>query len=320
MGRAKSGRRRTRRVRAKPLAKSELQNQDRHWSRHAARYDDLFVDPYDPAVESPLRQALEAIPDASNKTVADLGCGTGPLLPYLAGRFSRVIALDFAPGMIARARERLNALTRSGEGEPPGEPRHNPARTDFGELSRAEPRPPGITQAPLGPESVRRVTFLKRPMHQLDDLAGQIDVAVAVNSLVMPDVRLIDRTLQSIRASLRPGGQFLGVVPSIDTIYYHLMLLMDQSIDQGVATKEAKRRAGLHAERRYYDFAFGEFHFEGLRQKFWQPFELEYRLQKAGFTSTTLGKVLYPWDESLNGNGTPVEFSRSWDWFFLVRT
>ena len=260
------------------MARNELQNQDRHWSRHAARYDDVFVDPYDPAVESPLRNALDAILDASNKTVADLGCGTGPLLPYLVERFSRVIALDFAPGMLERAAERLDR------------------------------------------ETISRVTFLKRPMHQLEDLAGQVDVAVAVNSLVMPDVRLIDRTLQSIRACLRSGGQFLGVVPSIDTIYYHLMLLMDQSIDQGLETKEAKRLASLHGERRYYDFAFGEFHFEGLRQKFWQPFELEHRLHKAGFTSTTLGKVLYPWDESLAGSESMVGFPRSWDWFFVART
>jgi SAM-dependent methyltransferase len=269
---------RNERIEVDPLAKNELQNQDRQWSRHAARYDELFVDPYDPAVESPLRNALEAISDPSNKTVADLGCGTGPLLPYLAQRFHRVIALDFAPGMLERARERLRS------------------------------------------DAISRVTFLTRPMHQLADLAGQLDVAIAVNSLVMPDIRLIDRTLQSIRASLRPGGHFLGVVPSIDTIYYHLMVLMDQSISQGLETKEAKRLAGLHAERRYYDFAFGEFRFGGLKQKFWQPFELEYRLQKAGFTSTTLGKVFYPWDENLPGDDTLVGFSRSWDWFFMVRT
>ena len=144
-----------------------------------------------PHVENPLWDALEAMPDALKKTVADLGCGTGPLLPYLAERFERVIALDFAPGMIERAADRL------------------------------------------GPEAARRVTFLERPMHELDDLAGQLDVAVAVNSLVMPDVRLIDRTLRSIRASLKPGGQFLGIVPSIDAICYHIMLLMDQALDQG---------------------------------------------------------------------------------------
>ena len=208
--------------------------------------------------------------------MADLGCGTGPLLPYLAERFGGVIALDFAPGMLELAGDRLGA------------------------------------------EAAARVTFLQCPMHELDDLAGQIDVAVAVNSLVMPDVQLIDRTLRSIRASLRPGGQFLGIVPSIDAICYHMMLLMEQALDQGSAPKEAKRLAALQAERRHYDFGFGHFHFQGLRQKFWQPFEVEYRLTKAGLTSTSLGKVLYPWDESLAGGDISTVFPPSWDWFFLA--
>jgi SAM-dependent methyltransferase len=262
---------------ANSLAKNELQNQDRHWSRHAARYRDLFVDPYESNVETPLWDALAAVPDAATKTVADFGCGTGPLLPYLAQRFNHVIALDFAPGMLKLAAVRLD------------------------------------------PDTQARVTFLKRPMHELDDLVGQLDVAVAVNSLVMPDVRLIDRTLGSIRASLKPGGLFLGVVPSIDTICYHLSLLMDHALEQGLEPKEAKRLAALQTERRHYDFAFGEFHFDGLRQKFWQPFEIEYRLNKAGFSSTILGKVLYPWDESVAGSDTLAGFPRNWDWFFQAR-
>ncbi len=260
-----------------PLRKNELHNQARHWSRHAAQYDELFLDPYGRNVVNPLWEALAAVPDAATKTVADFGCGTGPLLPYLVERFARVIALDFAPGMLKRAGDRL------------------------------------------GPQAASRVTFFDRPMHDLAEFAGQLDVAVAVNSLVMPDVRLIDRTLRAIRASLKPDGQFLGVVPSMDAIGYHLMLLMDQSLDQGLAPKEAQRLAALHVERRHYDFAFGHFHYQGLRQKFWRPFELEYRLTKAGFTSTTLSKVLYPWDESLAGGAALAGFPPSWDWFFLGR-
>jgi SAM-dependent methyltransferase len=259
------------------LHKNEIQSQARYWSRRAAQYGELFLDPFAPHVENPLWDALKAVPGALKKTVADLGCGIGPLLPYLAERFGRVIALDFAPGMIERAADRL------------------------------------------GPEAARRVTFLERPMHELDDLAGQIDVAVAVNSLVMPDVRLVDRTLRSIRASLKPGGEFLGIVPSIDAICYHMMLLMEQAADQGYRPKEAQRLAALHAERRHYDFAFGQFHFEGLRQKFWQPFEVEYRLAKAGLKCTSLGKVLYPWDESLAGGESLTRFPPSWDWFFRAR-
>jgi hypothetical protein len=156
-------------------------------------------------------------------------------------------------------------------------------------------------------------------MYDLDDLAGQLDVAISVNSLVMPDVRVIDRALRAIRATLKPGGCCLGIVPAMDAILYHIMLLMDRALDQGVLPVEAERLAGLHAERRHYDFAFGRFHYEGLRQKFWQPFEVEYRLSKAGFSVASVAKVLYPWDESQAGGESLAEFPPSWDWFFLAK-
>jgi len=254
----------------------ESQAQGRHWSRHAARYDDLFLDPFRPGVENPLLAALEAVPEPSGKAAIDLGCGTGPLLPGLLARFGTVVALDFAPGMIARAKKRLG---------------HDAAR----------------------------VTFEARPMHELDDYPGRFDVAVAVNSLVMPDVRQIDAALAAIRASLRPGGVFLGVVPSMDAIHYHTMLLMDQALDGGLSPEEAERHAAFHGEHHYYEFAFGRFEFQGLRQKFWQPFELRHRLRKAGFSDVALDQVLYPWDDNLAGGAEFADMPRSWDWSFAAR-
>jgi SAM-dependent methyltransferase len=256
---------------------TDLDDQDRQWGRAAARYDELFLDAFHPDVESPLMAALGAVLDPGSKAVADLGCGTGPLLPYLVERFGRVVALDFAPAMVAKARARLGA-------------------------------------------DAARVTFLTRPMHELDDLAGALDVAVAVNSVVMPDVRLIDRTLRAVRAALRPGGVFLGVVPSMDAIHYHTMLLMDRALDRGASPEEAERSAAFHAEHQYYEFAFGRFSFQGLRQKFWQPFELRHRLTKAGFGSVELAKLHYPWDESLPLGPDFADYPRSWDWSFTARS
>lgn len=253
------------------------QDQDRQWSRHAAKYDELFLDALSPTVENPLWAALDAIPKPQSLTIADLGCGTGPLLPHLVGRFGRVVALDFAPAMITRARARLEG------------------------------------------RQADTVTFETREMHDLDDYAGQFDVVVAINSIVMPDVRKIDRTLRAIRASLKPGGQFLGVLPSMDAIHYHTMLLMDQALDRGLEIEEAERSAAFHGEHQYYEFAFGRFKFLGLRQKFWQPFEIRHRMTKAGFRSVELGQVLYPWDESMTGGADFADHPRSWDWSFVAR-
>ena len=256
----------------------DTDRQDQQWSRHAARYDELFLDPFRPGVDNPLIGALADIPDPGSKVIADLGCGTGPLLPHLIGRFGRVVALDFAPGMIAAARKRLGAGPEAGHAD--------------------------------------RVTFLARPMHELDDQRGQLDVAVAVNSLVMPDLQEIDRTLAAIRAALRPGGLFLGIVPSMDAIHYHTMLLHDAALDRGLVPEEAERYASFHGEHHFYEFAFGRFLFRGLRQKFWQPFEVEHHFRKAGFRAVTLAKVLYPWDDTITGGPAFVDYPRSWDWFF----
>ncbi len=250
--------------------------QARHWSRHATDYDELFLNPFHPDVINPLLKWLDHVEDAARKTVIDLGCGTGPLLPRLIDRFERVIALDFASGMIREAKARL------------------------------------------GPEA-DRVEFLQCPMADVAKLEGQIDLAIAVNSLVMPDPRVIDTTLRAISSSLTDGGVFLGVVPAIDAIQYQTMLLHDRALTTSGELSEADQVAANQAEHHLYDFAFGRFQFRGLRQNFWHWFEIEHRFRKAGFQSIQLDRVLYPWDENLPGGKAFLDFPRSWDWAFEAR-
>ena len=49
-------------VSRRPPSARSLQGQDRQWSRHAVRYDELFLDAFDPEVENPLLGRLERIP------------------------------------------------------------------------------------------------------------------------------------------------------------------------------------------------------------------------------------------------------------------
>lgn len=76
----------------------------RAWDRVAADYFNEVVSPFEGGIPTPLLRALDAVPRADRRTVADLGCGLGMLLPALAERFRRVLAIDFSPAMLARAR------------------------------------------------------------------------------------------------------------------------------------------------------------------------------------------------------------------------
>jgi len=76
----------------------------RDWDRVAADYFGEIVSPLEAGVPRPLLRALDAVRGAEGKTAGDLGCGIGTLLPTLANRFGRVLAIDFSSAMLARAR------------------------------------------------------------------------------------------------------------------------------------------------------------------------------------------------------------------------
>jgi SAM-dependent methyltransferase len=250
-----------------------MSEQAHHWSRAAEGYEEAFIDPYLPEVRNPLRQAVAELAD-KRKTVADLGCGIGPLLPFLAERFGRVIAIDFAEGMLARAHERCQGLAN--------------------------------------------VEFHKSDLTELNEFAEQVDVAVAVNSLVLADTAALDAALRSIHATLRAGGHFLGIVPAIDAVHYFTMLLLDRARLAGMPENKARQNAAHHAEHQYYDFPFGTFRFQELEQHFWQPFEVHYRLRRAGFRRVRKAKVHLAWQQfgcarDLGDEPPP------WDWFFQAQ-
>jgi SAM-dependent methyltransferase len=216
-------------------------NQEHSWSEVAGDYEDEFIDPYRGDVHSPLLKTLGRLATPENRVVADLGCGIGPLLPFLAGHFQQVIAVDFAEGMLKRARERCQGLNN--------------------------------------------VEFAQRSLTDLSSLAGAVDVAVSVNSLVMPDVGDLETCLQQIRECLRPGGVFVGILPAMDAVHYFTMLLLDRARQTGMGLKQARKNAAANADHEMYDFAFGQFRYRGLEQHFWQPFEIPYRLSCRGSSS-----------------------------------
>jgi SAM-dependent methyltransferase len=251
-----------------------MSDQSAAWSRIVPDYEAEFVDPYRADVDNPLQTKLGQIEGSERLVVADLGCGKGPLLPFLAERFRTVWAVDFAEGMLQRAKARCEGLCN--------------------------------------------IQFLQQSLTDLAPLHGQLDVAVAVNSLVLPDARELDEALRQVRLCLRARGRFLGIVPAMDGVHYYTMLLLDRALGNGKPVDAARKNAAHFAEHQYYDFAFGLFRFRGIEQHFWQPFEIPHRLARAGFRDIQVSRVHLSWKqfrfaEELKHHPAP------WDWFFDCR-
>jgi len=250
-----------------------MKDQSESWSAAARIYGQEFVDPYLPEVRNPLQPALQALVRRGARTVADLGCGLGPLVPFLAEHFERVWAVDFAAAMLEQARSRCAAPN---------------------------------------------VTYLQRSLLDLKPLHGRLDVAVAVNSLVLPRVTDLDAALAEIRRCLKPDGAVLGIVPAMDAVHYQTMLLIERGLAHGQPLEAACKNAAHHNEHAAYDFALGQYCFRGIEQHFWQPFEVRFRFAKAGFRLTQLKKVHLAWKQ-FAGWRELARYAPPWDWFFLAR-
>jgi SAM-dependent methyltransferase len=250
---------------------SDLSSQ---WGRTAAHYEQHFVDPYHPDARNPLLRMLVAMPAGQAKVVADLGCGTGPLLPLLAEKFQRVVAIDFAEAMLDRARERCRGLGN--------------------------------------------VEFVQASLLDLSAFEGRFHHAFAVNSLGLPNPADIDASLRQIRSALRPAGGLHAIVPAMDGVHYLTMILLDRALQTGKPLAAARLNAAHLADHEHYDFAFGQFHFRMTEQHFWQPFEIAYRLGRAGFVRVRKGKVRLPWDQFVRTHDLQG-YPESWDWFFTAR-
>lgn len=247
--------------------------QAQFWSDAAPRYEEEFVDPFLPDVHNPLPGMIEALGQAS-RTVADLGCGIGPLLPQLARCFGKVLAIDFSEGMLKRAREA-------------GSQHHN-------------------------------ITYHCSSFLDLHRIKETVDVAVAVNSLVLADSVHREESLRQIHAMLRPGGMFLGIVPAMDAVHYHSMLLLDLARKNGCSEVQGLQKAAQQAEHGFYDFANGTFRYQGLEQHFWQPFEIGYRLRRVGFHRIRRRKVRLSWTQFAGGRDLAL-LPSPWDWYFQAR-
>jgi ubiquinone/menaquinone biosynthesis C-methylase UbiE len=248
------------------------------WDRVATKkkYFSAVVSPWDKGVLNPLGDAVRAVPAHQRGAAIDLGTGIGNGVPMLAQGFGRVVAIDYAPKMVAAARKRHGHL--------------------------------------------KNVTFAVADMRKLGLYRNRFDVAVAVNSVLLPSNGDVTRMLRETYRTLKPGGFFFGVFPSLESEAYIALLTFEREHRDLKDERRAWARTEQLIDRDRIDFLRGTVGRSAVTQKFYFRFELIRRLQLAGFRDIKVGKVVYPWrllddPDARAFRGNPG----FWDWFVAAR-
>nr|QBM01345.1 ubiquinone biosynthesis O-methyltransferase [uncultured archaeon] len=79
------------------------------WDKLAVKYHEEIISPFQKGVINPLFKKLNAIKHPERKIIADIGCGRGEILDFLASNFKKVYAIDFSPMMINTAKQLSSA-------------------------------------------------------------------------------------------------------------------------------------------------------------------------------------------------------------------
>ena len=159
------------------------------------------------------------------------------------------------------------------------------------------------------------VTFLVKDMTKLKEFYNTFNVAVSINSIIMPSLVDVKKTFQEVYNILKPNGILIGVFPAIESESYEALLTFEREFkktkDEEKAINNTHRLIGDN-----YDYLTGVINYKG-KQKHYYKFELDYRLKQIGFNNIKISKVLYPW--KVYGGGIFRNKPGIWDWFVIAK-
>ncbi len=266
------------------------------WNKIAREYHKYIISPFQKGVSNPLLSKLKKIKNSQNKIIADIGCGRGDTLKFLSSNFKEVYAIDFSKEMIAIAKE----------------------KNSFCEQNISSKQNIFSKQDISSKQS--NIQYYVKDMKNLSNFKNRFDVIISVNSIIMPSIKDIKKSLREIHHSLKRNGEFYGIFPSMDSILYESFLIFEEQFKKIKNEKKALKKTRRILERNKYDFIKGTYNDQGEEQKFYYDFEIKLRLQEAGFKEITISKVLYPWGEC---TGDFIDFPgkpKMWDWFVSAKS
>ncbi|MBY0435510.1 MAG: class I SAM-dependent methyltransferase [Cyclobacteriaceae bacterium] len=145
------------------------------------------------------------------------------------------------------------------------------------------------------------------------------DFLFCCNVIMLPE---IDRDLEMFRniaRSLRPGGNTMIVVPSLESVLFSSWRMMDWYGREGVRTEKipAHELAYFKADKR--SIIQGIIHIDGVPTKHYSEQELYVITDRVGLTITALERIEYDWNTEFDSPPSWMKAPYPWDWMIECR-
>jgi SAM-dependent methyltransferase len=148
----------------------------------------------------------------------------------------------------------------------------------------------------------------------------KVDFALNVNVAIMACRRTLAGILKKISKSLRPGGHFILVVPSLESMLFSEFRLIQWNLKSGMtheraisaSVEEAEGTLDLRLEEGLVDI-------NGFATKHYLKEELIVLLEELRFDIEAVEKVEYDWSTEFDQPPRWMKEPYPWDWLVLSK-
>lgn len=268
------------------------------WIYEVDSYDKIVMSPMHPKLQDTLFSKIdESILKHSDSRstphkVADMGCGNGKLVKWLAQRddMAKVIGIDYSANMIRSAKETVEGLSS---------------------------------------QSREKTNIVNCDLRDLSQCKNKFDIVFSINSILPRNPDDMPVILKQISSTIRTGGLFISILPSFDTVL-ELKKLDKQKLiekyerdERANAKKLAEKEVNKIYKAKKLDEEHGVYADDGVNpQRFFKEIEMDSLLNSARLSKLRLEKFFYPWDICRqygwgdHPSGTP---ECVYDWFLVAR-
>jgi SAM-dependent methyltransferase len=140
------------------------------------------------------------------------------------------------------------------------------------------------------------------------------EFAFCCNVAILSDVEMNHRLIKNVQKSLKPKGNAVFVIPSMESVLLSGWRLIDWYKKEGVHPKDIDADEISSFKSKKHEILQGLININGVLTKHYSEPEIEIVFAKAGFTITSIEKIEYDWNSEFSKPPTWMKAPFPWDW------